>query len=468
MRAESYCTAGGGGLPSRRGQRVSIFVDESHPLLHLKRALDWERLTEVMVKHWRAAGKNVAGGRGVGWPVSLYVPLLVLMAVKALNSRQMEEYLAENGVARVFMALQDQERAAVRDHSNIARAQAALGSAGWEAVNHLIVGEAVRLGFGRPKVLSADTTVQEPQIGYPHEAGILRGIAQRVVRSLRKLKQRGGQAAAAAKEKAKAVFQGVKHYHLFAKTKAEKDAVLQELVQQTHALCEASQQVLAEVTATSSQAVQSARAKLQQMVAVIQVLLPQIVQWLATGVVASGKLLHAGITTARAIVKNKVGKKVEFGLKWLLNRIDGGYVFGTVVAAHADEKQMPLEALRQYRALFGPSATPQMMVYDRGGSAAKTVLKLRQEGVKKVGIAPVGQAVWSIAAADQQKVKSQRAKTEGSIGALKSRKYAFHHGRQRSDQTLVATGQWALVCLNVNKLMRDIVGKDQKAQAAAA
>jgi hypothetical protein len=329
------------------------------------------------------------------------------------------------------------------------------------------VGEAVRLGCGRLEVLSADTRVQEPQIGDPHAAGILRGIAQRGVRSLRKLKQRGGQAAAAAKEKAQAVRQGGNHYPLFAKTKAEKDAVLQGLGLQTQPVSEASQQVLAEVTARSAQAVQSVRAKLQQMVAVIQVLLPQIVQWLAPGVVASGKLLHAGITPARAIVKNKGGKKVEVGLKWLLNRIEGGDVLGTVGAAHADEKQRPLEALRQYRALFGPTATPQLVVYARGGSAAKTVQKLRQAGVKKVGSAPVGQAVWSLAAADQQKVKSQRAQTEGSIGAVKSPKYAFHHGRQRSNQTLGATGQWALVCLNVNKLTRDLVGKDQKAQVAA-
>jgi rRNA-processing protein FCF1 len=390
------------------------------------------------------------------------------MAVKALTSRQMEEYLAENGVARVFMELQEQERAAVRDHSNIARAQAALGEAGWQEVNEWIVTEAVRCGFGNPAVLSSDTTVQEPQIGYPHEAGILRGIAQRVVRSLRKLKQRGGQAAAAAKEKAKEVLKGVKHYHLFAKTKAEKDAVLQQLVHQTQAMIEASQQVVVAVQDTTAQAVKSAVAKLKQMATVTQVLIPQIVQWLATGVVASGKLLHAGITTARAIVKNKVGKKVEFGLKWLLNRIEGGYVFGTVVGAHADEKQMPLIALRQYRAVFGLKATPQLLVYDRGGSAAKTVEKLHQAGVKKVGIEPVGHAVWSIAAADQKKVKSQRAKTEGSIGALKISKYAYHHGRQRSHQALVATGQWALVCLNVNKLMRDLVGKDQQAQAAAA
>jgi len=468
MRAGKDYTAGGSGLPSERGQRVLLFVSERHPLLQLKGALDWERIGEVMVRYWRAAGKNVDGGPGASWPIGLYVPLLVLMAVKALNSRQMEEYCAENVVARVFLDLTEQVEPAVRDHSNIARAQAALGAPGWQEVNQLIVAEAVRLGFGRGEVVSADTTVQEPQIGYPHEAGILRGIAQRVLRSLRKLQQRGCRATAAAREKAKDVLRSVKHYHLFAKTKEEKDQVLQQIVHQTQDLIEASQAVSKQVQATTSQAVRSAVAKLQQMAAVTHVLIPQIQQWLATGVVASGKILHAGITTARAIVKNKVGKKVEFGLKWLITRIEGGYVLGKVVPAHADERQMPLAALSQYREVFGPTATPQLMVYDRGGSAVKTVKKLQQAGIPKVGIEPVGKAAWSIAAADQKKVKSQRAKTEGSIGALKSPKYAFNHGRQRSDPTLVATGQWALVCLNVNKLMRDLVGKDQKAQAAAA
>jgi hypothetical protein len=428
-------------------------------LLQLKRALDWERMGEVMVRRWRAGGKNVDGGPGRPWPVAVYVPLLVLMAVKALNSRQMEEYSTENGVARIFLDLPEQGGTAVRDHSNIARAQTALGAVGWQEVNQLIVAEAGRWGFGRPEVVSADTTVQEPQIGYPHEAGILRGIAQRVLRSLRKLHRKGCRGTAVAREKAQAVLQSVKHYHLLAKTKEEKDQVLRQIVHQTQDLIVASQIVSQRVRDTSRQAVRSAVAKLRQMAAVTHTLLPQIQQWLATGVVASGKLLHAGITTARAIVKNKVGKKVEFGLKWLLTRIEGGYVFGTVVPAHADERQMPLAALSQYRAVFGQKATPQLLVYDRGGSAAQTVKKLQQAGIPKVGIEPVGNAPWSIAAADQKEVKSQRAKIEGSLGALKSQKYAFNHGRQRSDQTLVATGQWALVCLNLNKLARDIVEK---------
>lgn len=62
----------------------------------------------------------------------------------------------------------------IRDHANIARAMAALGSVGVEAVNRVVIEEAVKVGFADPKVLSADTTIQELPIGYPHEAGILR------------------------------------------------------------------------------------------------------------------------------------------------------------------------------------------------------------------------------------------------------------------------------------------------------
>jgi len=60
MRAGSHCTAGGGGPPSPSGQRVSIFVPEDHRLLQLKRALDWERISQVMTTHWRVADVETA------------------------------------------------------------------------------------------------------------------------------------------------------------------------------------------------------------------------------------------------------------------------------------------------------------------------------------------------------------------------------------------------------------------------
>jgi hypothetical protein len=170
---------------------VSIEVCPSHPLLLLKRALPWDALTEVMTRHWRHHHKNVDGGSGLPWDVSLYVPLVVLMIIKGFDSRQMEAYLAENVVARVFIGRHHDPHAQIRDHSNIARAYAALGKAGIEEVNTLTIQESHRFGFVDEGVLSADTTAQELLIGYPNEPGILRGLAQRVGRALTQLKQRG-------------------------------------------------------------------------------------------------------------------------------------------------------------------------------------------------------------------------------------------------------------------------------------
>ncbi len=71
-----------------------------------------------MTRHWRRAGKNTDGRPGLAWDVTLYVPLVVLMLVKNLNARDMESYLAENAVARVFIGRQAAPRPQIRDHSN--------------------------------------------------------------------------------------------------------------------------------------------------------------------------------------------------------------------------------------------------------------------------------------------------------------------------------------------------------------
>jgi hypothetical protein len=379
----------------------------------------------------------------------------------------MEEYISENVVARLFLGLEGSLRPHIRDHSNIARAQAALGVAGWEEVNHCVVAESVRLGFGKPEILSSDTTVQEPQIGYPNEPSILRGIAQRVYRAVGKLQKRGLTQADSVREKAKQVLSSVKHYHLFAKTKPEKDHALKKILRQSQQLVSSSKQLIKAVGGATNQTVQSALEKVKQMGEVSQVLIPQIQQWMKTTKVAKQKILHAGITSARAIVKKTAGKKVWVGLKWLINRIGGGYVFGTVVEARADERKMPLVALEQYRAVFGPGATPEMEVYDRGGSCCDTVEKLVRAGVKKVGIQPAGKSRWCIAEEDQQEVKSQRGKTEGSIGTLKSKKYSFHHCRERSNQTVIAAGERAMGGMNLNNLIRDIVEKENRGRQLA-
>ncbi len=323
MSTAAHCTPEPRAVPELPPHLVSLFVADTHPLLQLKRALDWPALQAVMVRH--GGGRKKRGRHTRPALAGRFVcPLVGLDGGQSpLGAADGRIQRRERGGARVFGPYRN-PLPHLRDHSNIARAQAALGTAGWQQINHLVVTEAVRLGFGKPQLLSADTTVQEPQIGYPHEAGILRGIAQRVYRAAVKLKNRGYQHAQAAIEKAKEVFGRVKDYHLFAKTKHAKDQALKKILSHSKQLITSSRQVIKQVGVASTKVAHAAVAKLQQMGEVSGVLIPQIEQWMKTGKVARHKILHPGITQARSIVKKSAGKKVAFGLKWLLNRIPGG------------------------------------------------------------------------------------------------------------------------------------------------
>lgn len=462
MKVKQDSTQAKAATPSVIGRMVSIFVPDDHPVMRLKQALDWEAIKAVMIKNWREAGKNVDGGPGLPWPTDLYVPLLVLMWLKGYHSRQMEEYLIESVVARRFLDLTDEWLEQVRDHASINRAEAALGAEGKAEVNALLIETAQKLNFTDIKTLSSDTTVQEPAIGYPNEPGILKGLADRINRAFKKLKQRGLKAAQDGIEKVKEIYTIVKEHHLFAKTKQEKKKVLEKIVKKSEELIEITKEVIKQVGPRCGQFKQKAGAKLKGMVEVAKELIPQIKLWMKTGKVATEKIIHVGITEARAIVKGKV----KFGMKWLINRLSGGYLFGQRVEPRADENKMPEEGLKEYRELFGEEATPEMLIYDRGASLPAAAEKLQDEGVKKVGIPPRGNGEWMVGEKDQKVVKSERGKTEGSIGRLKSKKYGFSHRQERSVKTQDAAGQRAIVSVNLNTLMRDLVERDKAVNLA--
>jgi len=461
MEEPGDCTSGVCPGASAHGETVSIYVDHNHPLLQLKRALPWEALCEVMTRHWRQAGKNTDGRPGLAWDVALYVPLVVLMLVKKLHARDMEAYVAENVVARVFIGRQADPRPQIRDHSNIARAYTALGKDGVEEINALMLHVAKDLGFADISILSSDTTAQELPIGYPNEPGILRGWAQRCGRAVVKLKTRGVLGVDHALTQVQTILRSVKEHHLFAKGKQEKRQVLTRLLTEVGQLVVSTRPMVARLRQSRDRVTQRARATLGAMHEVAKRLIPQIVQWITTGVVAKGKIVHAGLLQARAIVRNKAGKKVEFGLPYLLSRLGGGYVFGTLIRGVVDESKMPLQALAGYRAIFGAQATPALVVYDRGGYATATIRALANEGVKAIGIQPKGHGAWHVAEAVRETIRSERGKTEGIIGTLKTDKYGFNKPKERLWQTLEMAGPRSLLSCNLNKLMRDLGRADR-------
>jgi hypothetical protein len=336
-----------------------------------------------------------------------------------------------------------------------------LGKAGIDELNHLVIKEAHRFGFVDARVLSADTTAQELPMGYPNEPGLLRGLAQRCGRALTQMNKRGIQGLESALNQVQTVLRSVKEHHLFTSGKAAKREVLTRILTEVGALIVHTRPLVKRLETSADRVLQSARSRLMAMHEVIKPLMGQIVHWISTGKVAANKIVHVGIPQARAIVRNKAGKKTEFGLAYLISRLGGGYLFGTLIAANVDERQMPLKALSGYRAIFGQEATPELVVYDRGGDSTATRNRLTSEKVTYVGIQPKGQRPWSVAEEVRDQIRSERGRTEGSIGTLKSNRYQFNKPQERLWHTLEMAGPRSILSFNLNKFMRDLVALTQ-------
>jgi hypothetical protein len=189
-------------------------------------------------------------------------------------------------------------------------------------------------------------------------------------------------------------------------------------------------------------------------------LLPQIRYWLKTGYVAPHKIVSLHIPELYSIVRNKVGKAVEFGLQWGISRLRGGFLLATM---GLDRRQVvdaryAVTAVDEHLARFG--TPPQSYAYDRAGYSDENVQKLKQNGVVHVALAPRGKARWVVEGAMRETLVSERAQVEGGIGAIKSRKYGFNRPPARSAAMMGVSGQRAVLGYNLNKLVRDLAKRN--------
>ncbi len=441
---------------------VTINISIGHPLIRLKKSLDWELLESVLGSCWRDAGKNVDGRPGRRFDLPYWTRVMVLMFYRGLDSRKMERELKENAAAICFVSVPHPLEGTERDHSNIDLAYRALGPKGLNLLNHLVLGHALKEEFTDSSQLSADPTCQEAHIGYPNEPGILRKVAERVKRLWRRLVKKGVEVSEEVVESVEKVIRTVKEYSLFCKEKEEKTEVMERMLEESKQMMENAAK-MEEICGRylSDTTVRKAKEKLSQLRSFVDRLVPQIRHWLSTKKVAKGKLLHPGMEEARSIVRNKAGSKWEYGFKWLVCWLKGGYVFGKMFITPPAESNMPLEAILAYQELFGGQQVPELYVHDRGGWSKKVVDHLKEMEIKNVGIQPRGKADWLVGESERDTVRSIRAKTEGIIGTLKTEKYGFNDPKTKSTTTTEMAGQRAFVSKNLNKFLSDILKKEK-------
>lgn len=435
-------------------------IDENHRLVQLADRLDWTEM-EVRAEEIRASKLKNAAGR----PPKLRALLgaMVLRATRYEPYRVLEDLIRHYAPARYLCGLTETEW--TPDHNTLHDFMELMGEEGVRFINEYAVEWAVEEKLADPKVLVADTTAQEAATPYPNEMGLMAAFIASLGAACKNAGEAFKQFAGEAKSSFEAAKKKAREYRLFAKTKELKDQVTVEMAN----IITAVQQKLGRVIEKASEKQSRlrgygkvARAKVLRLHETMTKLVPQIRYWLETGWVAAEKVISLHIPELYAIVRGKVGKKVEFGLNWGIRRLAGGYLLATLAKTKSElhDSKFALSAVDQHIALFGKP--PKAYAYDRGGWSEKNVAELKKRGVREVGLAPRGKAEWEVSAATKKRLVSERAQVEGGIGTIKHRKYGFNRPAARSAKMMGFCGQSAVLGFNLNKLTRELAKREER------
>lgn len=429
-----------------QSETTEVYLRKNHELVHITDLLDWDKLILIAMNARSAKVKKETGCQ------PKYRELLgavVLMALKKFDYRMAEDMIAHYAPARYLCNLMDSTWQP--DHVTIFDFTKMLGAEGMETINQEVLTLAKDIGFLDPKQLMSDTTAQEAKIPYPTEVGLMSGFVNKVKKHLKK----AGKAFVKVKTKIKEVVKKVKglarNYHLFCKDKDSKVKVSKKIYHQIKDIQKELDQVFQNFNPKASKSTQ----ELKRLWEVMTTLLPQIKKFIDTGFVANKKIIHLQMSDLYSIVRGKAGKRTEFGLKWGISRLGGGFVSGFLIngGEHCSDIKFCKQAVKEHLRTFGE--VPEIYGFDRGGYSKGNIKALKKMGIKHVGVAPKGKAEWSISKTKQKTAKRERAQVEGSIGTVKSQSYGFNKPNARSIVAMESCGHRSILGFNLRKLVKE-------------
>ena len=432
--------------------RPTIVIDEDHRLVILAREIDWTEFL-MFVELIRLSKVKNAAGR----PPHLRALMgaLLLRAVRKLTYRETEDLIRYYAPARYLCGLTETDW--TPDHNTICDFEKLLGEDGVKQINEYAVKWAVAEKLADPSVVVGDTTAQEAAIPYPHEMRLMAAFMNTAIAA----SKRAGSALKEFAQKSRAALslasKKVREYRLFAKTKEARLKVMAEMMGIVEAVQSKLGRALQAAQAGRARLVKYgkvAQAKVARLYETMTKLLPQIAYWLRTGYVAKNKIINLFIPELYSIPRGKVGKDVEFGLKWGITRLRGGFLLAKMALHRNDlhDSRFAVQAVDDYKALFGKA--PRAYAYDRAGWSTENVRELKQKGVKEVGLAPLGSATWAVSKTVREKLVKERALVEAGIGTVKTPRYGFNKPAARSVDKMGVCGQRALLGFNLGKLVR--------------
>lgn len=429
---------------------MDVIVDHGNRYRVLASKLPWLQLAET-ANSYRAKTVDIHNGRPLN--LRLHLGALIAQSMNRWTDRETEDMVAHHAGVRLLCGLEFSSETI--DHTSIEVFRNQLTAAGVEAINQIVVKAAVAAGFTGSALCSSDTTVQESPIAYPTEVGHMKNITDKLLGIGVKIKKKLSRKLGKLAEKVRHTFTKIR---LFTRGKEEKAVARKKKLAKELQRTVSSMERL--VRGKVDRMKGASRAGYREALEFYRLMLTQIRHWMRTGFHRPGKYVSLWEKQARAIVRNKAGKMVEFGRRWIITRLKSGYIIGKAcekLGSDADTGIMP-EVLEHFERMMG--ALPEMAVYDRGGDGPKNHRTLNKKGIRHNGIFRKGkESLPGLGRNTVLRVRRERALSEAAIATIKNPRYGFNKPRAKSSAGCVLKGHAAILGANLARLTRDWVLK---------
>ena len=379
-----------------------------------------------------------------GTPVGIYLRMMYLKFRWGLSYEEVEMEVRERLSWRYFCHLSLMDT--VPDATTLIKLNQRLGEERVGKLNQQLIGQLVKRRAIKPRRIRIDSTTLEAHIAYPTDIGILHQavrtlsrtascLGQKIVSHVRATKRALARWGASSKAKPK-------------ERKAQGKKILKKVAQLMADTLAQSRQALERV---SAKAPAQLKQKLSEEIELATKLVNQTKDKLNGKASIPERIVSFFDPEARAIVKGKLDKPVEFGRTLQLVQDDSGVIVHyEIERGNPSDKTELVSLVRQTKKIV--KQTPRELATDRGYYSADNVKKLIRLGIGKVGIPKIGRLTRSETRHQRRRwfkeLQRFRCGIEAGISLLKRR---FGLGRvlaKGSPATAVWTG-FAIFAFNL-------------------
>lgn len=428
---------------------TTVRIESDHRLMNLDRSMPWESLMEksIQILYYE---QGISPDLGRTLNLRAHLGAYILQTTYGWTDRWTQEMLRFYIPARIFCGYADSTGSL--DHTSIEDFRNRFGEKGAMLITEDMLKVAKSFGFTQPDDVDMDTTVQGAGITHPTEMKLMHHLMKRLAALHGVIKGVGGRGIKGLKTLAEQFKKQLTEYRFFAKDKNSKTKLIRKAKELSAKGLHALSPYL-----PGQKAFDKLKGRHQEEILRFQSLVPQLLEqieyWLSTGKVAKDKIVSLWKIIPKAISKNKIGRPVEFGRKWIVNCYRGGYmlVMAPLNPKIADSNCV-IESLSLHRRVFDEN--PKSYGTDRGMYSTENLELCLSAGVEKIAIQPKGRAKPLVSRRDHQELSNRRAGIEPRIGHLKTR--GLGQSRMKSDMGDLISGYRSALSWNLSLLMRHL------------